>query len=425
MFSRLSRDSIWLLLSRLGTQAGLALFTILLARGLGTAAFGEYAFMASVIFIGNVVTTFGSDMLLIREIAATGSLAGLSSALCIQLVLSAAFIGLVTFFTRTFPGADPGPSAALRTYSLSMVPLAFYTVFTTALRGRQHMRAYAALSFAATVLQLAAAAWFLANSGELTSLAAVLVWAQVAAALLSAGLCAFTIKDFGQLWQSPFGKFLALLRACAPIALLGVLGVVYQRLALLMLPALAGSSATGWYSAAAKLVEAAKIGHVAVFTALYPAMAQYRSDSQVGWARGFRTPYLILMTGALLASVLLVVLAAILVPALFGNHYSASVPLVRIMAWSLVPYALNSFLTLALLARGEERSVVVALAMSIVLLGLLTAWWVPAFGILGAAYAILFAETAQAVVLMWLDSRRLGILGGLLSRQTLTDAARR
>ena len=49
----------------------MALFTILLARSLGASGFGGYAFMASVVVIGNVLTTFGTDMHLIREIAVT------------------------------------------------------------------------------------------------------------------------------------------------------------------------------------------------------------------------------------------------------------------------------------------------------------------------------------------------------------------
>src|SRR5512141_2534075 len=131
--SRLSLNSLWLLLSRLGTQAGMALFTILLARGLGSTMFGEYAFIASVIVIGNVLTTFGTDMLLIREIAQTDDLTQLGSALLVQLVLSAVFVGIVLVGSSMLPSQDLIGASALRIYSLCMFPLAFYTVFTTAL----------------------------------------------------------------------------------------------------------------------------------------------------------------------------------------------------------------------------------------------------------------------------------------------------
>jgi hypothetical protein len=62
--TQLAKDSLWVLAARLCAQGALALFTILIARRLGSAGFGEYAFIASAVFIGNMLTTFGTDMLL-------------------------------------------------------------------------------------------------------------------------------------------------------------------------------------------------------------------------------------------------------------------------------------------------------------------------------------------------------------------------
>src|SRR5258708_28095634 len=138
MLSRLVRHSIWLLLARLGTQLGAALFTILLARRLGTAGFGEYAFIAAIIFVENALTTFGTDMLLIREIAARADLSRLANALQIQLVLSIALIAMAWLFGAWIPNQSPEVIVALKIYSLALIPMAFFTVFTTALRGKQH-----------------------------------------------------------------------------------------------------------------------------------------------------------------------------------------------------------------------------------------------------------------------------------------------
>ena len=414
MVSRLSMNSLWLLISRVGTQLGFALFTILLARGLGSAVFGEYAFMASIIVVGNVLTTFGTDMLLIREIAATDDLSHLSAALWIQLVLSLLFIGAVFVTLPYLPAQDTVPVAAVRMYSLSMLPLAFYTVFTTALRGRQHMQAYSALNLMLMLLQLLAALWLLWKHGDLLLLATLLLMVQVVAAGLAGILCTVRLRDFGRARAFSIHDLLPLMRASAPIALLGLLGVVYQRFSLLALPSLAGALATGWFSAAARLVEAAKIGHLAVFTAIYPMMAQARRADEAAWSRNFRLPALALLTGALLASILLNFFARFVVTLLFGPQYLPAVPLVQVLSWILIPYALNSFLTLALLARGEERSIAVALALSMCLLVALTLWWVPVAGAVGAVSAAVCAEVAQAICLVLADLRRPHVLKSLL-----------
>ncbi|MBI5715893.1 MAG: oligosaccharide flippase family protein [Chloroflexi bacterium] len=82
---RVSKNSLWLLIARLGSQAALALFTILIARQLGSAVFGEYAFITAIVFIGNMATTFGTDMILIRDIAARRDYSRLAPSLNIQL----------------------------------------------------------------------------------------------------------------------------------------------------------------------------------------------------------------------------------------------------------------------------------------------------------------------------------------------------
>ncbi|HEX8991554.1 MAG TPA: oligosaccharide flippase family protein [Anaerolineales bacterium] len=415
--SRLSLNSLWLLLSRVATQLGMALFTILLARGLGSAAFGEYAFMASVIVVGNVLTTFGTDMLLIREIAATGSLKALSSALWLQMGLSAPFIGLVFLASAIVRFPDPAAVHALRIYSLSMLPLAFYTVFTTALRGRQQMLGYALLNLALMLMQLAAAAWVLRARGDLIQLAVLLLSVQAAGAVTAALLCAIQLPDFRGAWGLSTSEIASLIKASAPIALLGLLGVIYQRLSLIALPWLAGVMATGLFSAGARLIEAAKIVHLSVFTAIYPAMSALRNASVDRWARDFRAPAMVLLAAAFIGSSGLCLFAAPVVLLLYGAEYGSSIAVVRILAWLLPAYTINSFLTLAFLARGQEAAIARALALSIIVLIVLMVWWTPAAGAVGAAWAALFAEVSQAAALVWMDVRGMKMLRAVLTRK--------
>jgi O-antigen/teichoic acid export membrane protein len=417
-FSRLSRislNSLWLLLSRVATQLGMALFTILLARGLGAAAFGEYAFMASVIVVGNVLTTFGTDMLLVREIAATGSLRGLSAALWIQIGLSAPFIALIFIASSLVRSPFPAAVSALRIYSLSMLPLAFFTVFTSAIRGRQHMLGYAVLNLTMMLMQLAAAAWLLWAQGGLVQLAGLLLAVQVAGAVIAGVLCGIQVPGLREAWASSLAEITSLIRASAPIALLGLLGMIYQRLNLIVLPWLAGAAATGWFSAGARLIEAAKIGHLSFFTAIYPAMSEVRQANLHHWARNFRIPAIVLLAVAFMGSLGLCLFASPVVWLLFGTQYASSIPVVRILAWLLPAYTVNSFLTLAFLARGQETAIARALGLSIVILIVLMAWWTPVAGATGAAWAALGAEGSQAAALLWMDARGLKIVGSILA----------
>lgn len=153
MHSILFRNSFVLLLARISTQIGTAVFTIVLARRLGITGFGEYALIAALIYVANSLTTFGTDMALIREIAAQDDLSSLPAALIIQLALSVLLIAAIWFWGDLIPNQSLETILALKIYILSLIPLAFFTVFTTALRGKQRMGAYAVLNLMAAGLQ--------------------------------------------------------------------------------------------------------------------------------------------------------------------------------------------------------------------------------------------------------------------------------
>ena len=124
-----------------------------------------------------------------------------------------------------------------------------------------------------------------------------------------------------------------------------------------------------------------------------------------------------MLGGAAIAATGLSLLAGPLVSILFGSEYSAAIGIVRILAWMLVPYTLNSFLTLGFLPRGEERAVVLALGLSTLALATLTLWWVPLGGAAAAAWAALCAEIVQAALLVRTDFRSVRLIRSMLIRE--------
>ncbi len=75
-------------------------------------------------------------------------------------------------------------------------------------------------------------------------------------------------------------------------------------------------------------------------------------------------------------------------------------PVLRILAWTLIPYTVNSFLTLAFVAGHRTRPVGWALTVSLLGLGLFSLWWIPGYGLTGAAWAVFGAEWLQAILLV-------------------------
>ena len=399
LFTRIARDSLWLLTARIGAQVSLVIVAYLLARRLGTAGFGEYAFIAAMILIGNALTTFGSDMYLIREIAAKKDFSGLPSVLVLQLILSFLFIGFIFLLAPYLPNQTAEGVSALKVYSLALIPLAFFTVFTSVLRGAQKMTAYAWLNFILPLVQAAAVFIFIQRGADVVTLAYLLLVIQTLGAVMGGVFCVIAVPGFLSGSHFTFDGITSLFLACLPIALVAVLGILYQKMSLALLSFLGTASMVGLYSAAARVVEAARIGHIAVFTALYPALAHAEWERL---SRGtFRRSWLWLLTISSLGSILLFLLAKPLVDIVFGADYRPSIPVLKILSFTMVPYTVSSFLSLVFLAKREERIVLRTLSVSTLALLALTVWLVPRAGQVGAGWAVLTTEIVQAAIFLW------------------------
>jgi O-antigen/teichoic acid export membrane protein len=406
-FKRIGLNSTWLLLTRVAVQAQLFVLTILIARSLGESGFGQYSLIASLIVLGNVFTTFGTDTLLIRQIAQRRRADGseLSAALGLQVILSLLFIAGIWLWTVATPQKSPEFAASLRVFALSLIPLAFFSIYSAVLRGFERMDLYLAASLAAAIAQLIAAWVGVQLDGGLLSLMRALVIVQVFSMGFSFWLCKTRLPVFALHRQMTTTAITHILRTAWPLAVLSVMGIAYQRLGVFMLSYLGSDAQVGLYSAASRIVEALKLGHLAVLGALLPALSALQNlprgkDTGRKIASSLLTRTgLGLMALALVGAAGVSIFATPLVTMLYGSQFSSAEPLLRILIWLLLPYTISSILTVNMISRGKEKLVMVTLGVSLAA-GLALNWlWVPSFGLLGAGLATLAAEFIQAVTL--------------------------
>jgi len=183
------------------------------------------------------------------------------------------------------------------------------------------------------------------------------------------------------------------LNVSAPLALLTVIAMFYQRLSVTMISVMNGPAMTGLFSASQRTIEGAKTGHAAIFTALYPAMAQNKSQP-------FHLTWIVLLVSAGCEAIVLSALAKPIVQILFGAEYEASIPALQVLAWILLPYTVSTFLTLRFVACKNEKPILRASLASLFLLVALNTYWIPRTGLVGASWSALMAETVQAGLLI-------------------------
>lgn len=404
---RVGKNSIWLLLAKLVTQLQLLGLTILIARRLGEATFGQYALISSVVVLGNVFTTFGTDTLLIRQTARARQVdvPELPAALTLQLILSVLFIAGIWLWTAVSHPMTGEFSGAVRLYALSLLPLAFFSVFTAVLRGFERMDLYLVAGFGSSIVQLIIVWVALMIGGGLFEIMGALLMVQLISTIFTYALCKMGVPDFAIHFDLSFRNVLSLLKAAWPLALLSVLGVAYLRLGIFSLSILGSDTQTGLFSAVSRIVEALKFGHIALLGALLPALSGLHAIpsttrlEKVEVSRLFKQSAAGLLVLGMAGAITLALLAHPLIVFIYGTRYQAAEPAMRLLAWVLVPYSASSVLTIDLIARGKERSVTAALGISLAAGIALNLVWVPGLGLQGACLAALAAECIQAVLL--------------------------
>lgn len=404
---RVGKNTAWLAAARLGSQLLSALMAILVARQLGQAGLGAFAFFSAVVLTGNVLTTFGTDTLLIRELAGSRDPRSprLAAALWLQIGLSALFAAAVWLAGDYLPNQTGETVLALKLFSLALFPLAFYSVFSAALRAWERMELFTLANLATAGAQILGAGLALIWWKNLTALALALLAGQTLGAITAGLLCRQALPGFA-LGKGTWQATLKILRQGWRLALLSGLGFLSQRAAPILLGLLAGASLTGEFSAAGRLVEAAKLGHYAYFGALLPFLAHQagkgrrsRPDKARRWTHRQGPSLATLLALSALIALILGILAKPLIFLLFGSEFASSAELLPLLAWVLVPYTVTAKLSVDLVVKKQEGRVLTSLA-----LGMLAA--VPAYlllterlGLNGAGLAALASECVSALAM--------------------------
>lgn len=401
--TRLGANALWLLGGRVANHLILVVVSVVIARWMGDAVLGQYALASSLLFLFNGISTLGTDTLLVREIAARRNFSIFMPALLIQLLLSFVILIFVFAFDAPFQAQNAEGTLALKIYAVSLVPLAFINVFGAALRGKEDMGAYSLISIVNALLQLIAVVALARQQAGIVALVTVLVGMNLLGALAAGGVAFARLPQLRSVWRAKGDSIRSILRAGAAIALFGILATLYQRTSLYFVGGMQDAAATGWFAAAARIVEAPKFLHVAVLSALLPSMSltlSTPSEKNTAASQAYSKSLTGLLMFSALSSALIYALAETLSRILFGEAFDPGIPSLRILAWTLVPFAVSQFFAVRLLAGKRERQVIYALAIAIGVLSILCYFSIPILGLAGAAWSVLASEVLLALVLV-------------------------
>jgi O-antigen/teichoic acid export membrane protein len=192
-----------------------------------------------------------------------------------------------------------------------------------------------------------------------------------------------------------------LMRRGLPFALAGVIAALQMRLIVIVLEHQTTAAEVGLYAAAFKGVEIARLLALAVFDALFPMLSSLAHD-RARIQRLFAAMCGILTAGALMGSLILTLLAPTVIPWLYGEAFTAAVPILQIVAWGMPLLVLRQSRILYGYALGAEYRVNVLMLIGLIGQAVAALVLIPRAGAMGAAWAFVAGEAWGALVL-WLS----------------------
>jgi O-antigen/teichoic acid export membrane protein len=391
--NRLTHNTAVKLASELIGRAASFGLVILAARQLGEAGFGIYNYGLALGFVLAQLADMGLQIVISREVAVQGQGAQPLARMAFHLkaVLSLVVLGLLGVIALTQP---PTVRPALLLLGLMQLSQTYLEFVAYIYRGQQRLWPEAWLLGGAKVVTAVIGAIILWQGGNVWQLAAGSLLTVVAVTVVgTAGL-----RQEGwlrQLGAAPEGGVLAywqLLRQAAPLGIAIFLSIAYTRSAVLLLQVRLGETAVAHFSAAARLVEPTQILPASLMAAVFPAISLAIAQNPRQAKRlGVQVSLLLGGCGLLLAGCLWLV-AGRLAPWLYGETYTAAVPVLQLLGLSIVPAFVNYSLTHYLIARQQQ--LYLGLFTAVMLgLHLIMSWvLIGRLGVIGPAISTLISE---------------------------------
>lgn len=179
--------------------------------------------------------------------------------------------------------------------------------------------------------------------------------------------------------------------------------VIYNKIDIIMLEKIAGSTEVGYYSGATRFIYPFMFISTAFMTAIFPALARHAKDPATLNKIQYTALYYLGGIGVILSTTLFLG-SDIIFSVFFGNKYDDSIPVFKVLVWFLAIVFIYGPISNNLVAQNRVKFLVV---LNIIMIGVnigLNLFLIPVYGAPGAAIATICCEVLVLIsaVVYWL-----------------------
>lgn len=219
-------------------------------------------------------------------------------------------------------------------------------------------------------------------------------WTSLLDMIISAGGSIITYYATGkviQTWYWSLKRVSSLLQDSWPLILSGVMIMIYMRIDQIMLGEIVGNQEVGIYSVAVRLAEIWDYIPLAVLSSTFPSIVESKKISEELFYQRLQKLYNLMAFIAYVIAITITCSSSWLVPAIFGEGYNRSIPVLLILTWSLLfinlGVARSAFLTTMNLGNFYFITVFFGAIINVSI----NFYLIPLYGSIGAAIASIIA----------------------------------
>ena len=334
-------------------------FAMLMLRILGPEGAGKYGFAVVVFVFLEILTNFGLNTLLTREVSKDPSQANryLSNTAILRLLILVAMTPLLLLFLlawRTFFGLADDTTAAILLLAVSLIPGSISTALTSVFLAHEKMEYPAAITIVTTIIRVSLGVVVLLMGLGIVGLAGVAVLTNIATALILLYLVIRLLLRPRLEFDPGFSR--GMVGTSYPLMINHFLATMFWRVDVTLLQPMKGDAVVGWYTTAYRFLDALVIIPSTLTVALFPLMSRYAREARGALVRTYTTSLKVLIIISLPIALLTTFYAEAIILIVGGDAYlpHAAIAL-RILVWSIPFGFINSVTQYVLIAIDKQR----------------------------------------------------------------------
>jgi len=371
-------------------------FAMLMLRILGPAGAGKYGFAIVVYVFLEIVTNFGLNTLLTREVSKDRTQANryLSNTAILRLIIVLAVTPLLFAFLvawRHLFALSDDTTVTILLLALSLIPSSISAALTSVFLAYEKMEYPAAITTVTTIIRVTLGVAVLVMGLGIIGLAAVAIVTNIITALILLYLLVHLFLRPSLEFDPSFNR--EMVGTSYPLMLNHLLATVFWRVDVTLLQPMKGDVVVGWYTTAYRFLDGLNIIPSTFTVAIFPVMSRYAREARDALVRTYTVSLKVLIIISLPVALLTTFYAEGIILIFGGQAYlpHAAIAL-RLLIWA-VPFGfINSVTQYVLIAIDKQRFLTGAFVLGASFNLIANLLLIPAFSYQAAAFTTILSE---------------------------------